>query len=394
MAREIVASEGRRAEAGGDGSAPVQPEPPPRERSRRRLLVAATLVVVGAAVAGAALAVVSGSEEGSAQDEAATANTASVTVRDLVQSYTVSGTLGYADSRSVLDYRQGTITSLPDEGHVVGRGDVLYRVNEDPVVLFYGSHPAWRTLAEGVSDGRDVLQLERNLRRLGYDVDKDMEIDRHFDWATENAVERWQEDSGLEETGVVALGDVVFLPGTRRIGAVAASAGTGARPGTAVMDTSSTKRVVTAEIDASDQGDIAEGDEVVVDFLNGTTAAGTITEVGKVATASAEESDAQGGGDSASSTITFDVTVDNPGAAGRLDQAPVEVQVADEKATDVLSVPVTALLAVRGGGYAVEVVRQGGRELVAVQPGLYSDGGFVEITGDGIQAGDRVVVPA
>ena len=60
-----------------------------------------------------------------------------------------------------------------------------------------------------------------------------------------------------------------------------------------------------------------------------------------------------------------------------------------------LSVPVTALVGRSGGGFAVEVVRDGGRrELVAVQLGLFdTGGGRVQVEGD-LRAGDRVVVPS
>ena len=60
-----------------------------------------------------------------------------------------------------------------------------------------------------------------------------------------------------------------------------------------------------------------------------------------------------------------------------------------------LSVPVTALVGKSGGGFAVEVVRAGGRrELVAVKLGLFdTGGGRVQVEGD-LRAGDRVVVPS
>jgi peptidoglycan hydrolase-like protein with peptidoglycan-binding domain len=363
----------------------IRTTPGTRGRSRRQ-----RLIVTGAALltAGAVAVVLAARTGGGADDdtEAAATATAAVARRDLVQRDTVSGTLGFNDDRSIVNHRQGTITSLPEEGATIERGGVLYQVNAEPVVLFYGREPAWRTLAEGVEDGADVRQLERNLRALGYDSGQDMTIDDEFDWATTNAVERWQEDLGVDETGVVELGDVVFQAGARRIGGLPAAVGDRARPGAPVMTTTSTTRTVTATIDASNQADVKVGEEVVVDLLNGTTTPGTIIDVGKVAKAAP----ADGG----SSTISFEVEVNDANVASRLDQAPVEVKVASEKAENVLSVPVTALLALRGGGYGVEVVGAGGvTTRVAVTPGLYSDGGFVEIAGK-IKAGDKVVVPA
>jgi multidrug efflux pump subunit AcrA (membrane-fusion protein) len=60
-----------------------------------------------------------------------------------------------------------------------------------------------------------------------------------------------------------------------------------------------------------------------------------------------------------------------------------------------LSVPLTAIVGRSGGGFAVEVVRNGGRrDLVAVELGLFDDvAGRVQVEGD-LHEGDRVVVPS
>jgi peptidoglycan hydrolase-like protein with peptidoglycan-binding domain len=244
-----------------------------------------------------------------------------------------------------------------------------------------------------MSDGRDVRQLERNLRALGYD--NELTVDEHFDASTTAAVRRWQEDIGLEVTGRVELGDTAFLPGARRVGTVSAALGDPARPGARLMTTSSTKRLVTAEIEASDQEDVAVGDTVTIDLRNGTTTTGTINAVGRVASvAEGARNEAQAGSDSTTSTISFEVRPDKPAVAGTLDRAPVDVGVTSERAKNALSVPVSALLALRGGRYGVEVVRAGTTSIVEVTPGLYSDGGYVEITRGAVKAGDVVVVPA
>ncbi len=71
------------------------------------------------------------------------------------------------------------------------------------------------------------------------------------------------------------------------------------------------------------------------------------------------------------------------------------MEIATEGVKSALSVPVTALVGTSGGGFAVEVVRAGGRRgLVAVRLGLFdSAGGRVEVEGD-LRAGDAVVVPS
>jgi peptidoglycan hydrolase-like protein with peptidoglycan-binding domain len=375
-------------------------DPAARAARRPPLLRIRTLALVGGGAVVAAVAVllalsgVFDSAAGSDDEQADTA-TATVARRDLVQRSTVAGTLGYSDTRAIVSYRRGTLTSLPEEGRLLRRGAVLYRVDERPIVLFFGSQPAWRPLAPGVGDGVDVRQLERDLRALGYDDGRELEIDTRFDAATAAAVERWQEQLGLAATGRVELGDVVFLPGPRRVGTVDASLGDPVRPGAPIMATSSTERLVTAEIDAGDRQDLAVGDKVTLDFRNGTTMAGTISEVGKVASAPADETSGNPmTSGSTSSTITFEVEPDQPAAAGDLDQAPVDVGVTTERAKNALSVPVSALLALRGGRYGVEVVRAEKTAVVEVRPRLYSNGGYVQITRGRVKAGDVVVVPA
>jgi peptidoglycan hydrolase-like protein with peptidoglycan-binding domain len=365
--------------------------PPLMSTRRFRALALGLVVVVGATTALLALGGVFGSESSDAKPRATA--TAVVARRDLIQRTTVSGTLGYRDARELAAYRGGTITSLPDEGRVLRPGAVLFRLDDQPVVFLSGTRPAWRSLALGVDDGTDVRQLEQNLRALGYDQQKELTIDRHFDSATASAVERWQAALGLPETGRIGLGDVVFLPGARRVGIVALTLGARVGPGAVVMTTTATTRLVTAQIDAGDQEDVALGDKVTIDLRTGTTTTGTITEVGKVASVPVSTGSERMSSGTPTSMITFQVEPDKPAAAGVLDQAPVDVGVTRERAKRALSVPVSALLALRGGRYGVEVLGASTTRVVEVTPGLYSDGGYVQITRGAVKPGDVVVVP-
>jgi len=54
------------------------------------------------------------------------------------------------------------------------------------------------------------------------------------------------------------------------------------------------------------------------------------------------------------------VALTHPAAAGTWDQAPVTVTITTETAPNALAVPVTALIAQSGGGYAVEVAAADG----------------------------------
>ena len=73
-----------------------------------------------------------------------------------------------------------------------------------------------------------------------------------------------------------------------------------------------------------------------------------------------------------SPTIELQVAPTVPRATGRLDQAPVDVSITTASVHHVLDVPVNALLALTGGGYAVEEFGAGGlHRLVAVSLGLF-----------------------
>jgi peptidoglycan hydrolase-like protein with peptidoglycan-binding domain len=352
---------------------------------RLSLAAAAGVVLCGAAWwTGARAGGQAGDRDGG---EVATA-TAAVTRRTLRATEEVDGTLGYGETRTVANGRDGTITALPEEGSVVTRGRPLYRVDAKPVPLLYGRLPAWRPLSVGVDDGPDVRQLEQNLVALGYDPDRAITVDNHFTWATRAAVERWQEALGLEETGTVEPGDAVWQPGPVRVASRKAAVGDSARPGAPVLEVTSTTRQVTIDLDASRQPYVKAGDRVDLELPGGGTTTGRVVSVGKVATAPA--SDGTGGDETP--TVEVVVSPDRPKDTGNLDQAPVDASITTDVRKGVLAVPVNALLALAEGGYAVEVERDGRRRLVGVKTGLFADG-QVEVSGAGLQAGDRVVVP-
>jgi hypothetical protein len=55
----------------------------------------------------------------------------------------------------------------------------------------------------------------------------------------------------------------------------------------------------------------------------------------------------------------------------------------------VLSVPLTALIAIGGERFAVHVLEGGARRQIVVAPGLAADG-YVEVEGKGLEAGMRL----
>jgi hypothetical protein len=354
-------------------------------RRRRLLAVVAGLAVAAAAAGGwAVLADRSSNDDGAAAAPATV--TAPVERTTLVDRERYDGTLGYDDPRTLAAGARGTLTALHEEGATVKRGQTLFRVDQRPLTLFYGTVPLYRTLQEGVADGTDVKQLEQNLDALGYGTD--MTVDPTFTAATAEAVRDWQADRALEETGAVDAGQVVFLSGKVRVGEHKASVGSGVQPAAPVLEVSSTTRVATVELPADDASIATPGDRVDVELPGGRTVKGSISEVGKVAKAAAAAE-----GEQADPTITVTIKVESSRVTGDLDQAPVKVAFVKQRKQEVLAVPVTALVALAEGGYAVELAEGGSTRLVGVETGLFA-GGKVEVAGSGLRQGQRVVVPA
>lgn len=101
----------------------------------------------------------------------------------------------------------GVVTEVALASGEASTCDVLYRVNEQPVVIAEGEIPAYRAMSEG-DTGRDVVQLQEMLIACGYSTG---DADGDFGPSTTAAVEAWQDDLGVEDTGVVALGSIVFV---------------------------------------------------------------------------------------------------------------------------------------------------------------------------------------
>ncbi|MFB4308953.1 peptidoglycan-binding protein [Actinomadura sp. GTD37] len=345
----------------------------------RRVVVAGGVAVAVVAGGGSALAWTMDGGEAEAGHEARPA-TAAVSRGDLVDTEKVDGKLTYGAVREVWTGASGVVTWAPEQGATVRRGGTLLKVAGEPVTLMYGGSPMYRTLRSGQS-GKDVRQLEENLRALGYGG---MTVDGEFTGATEAAVREWQDDRGLDGTGMVDAAQVVFQSGAVRVRDVRAPEGKRVGQGQPVLTVAGTKRVVHVDLDADKQDLAKEGAKVSVELPGGTTVKGRITEVSGVA-------ESTGSGQDKKTTVGVDISIGGA-ETGRLDEAPVGVELESERREDVLSVPVEALLALREGGFGVEIV-DGGRRLVPVDVGVFG-GGRVEVGGSGLREGVKVGVPA
>ncbi len=356
---------------------------------------------VGGVAVGAVAALIATSVFGGSTGELADTTVAELVAVDIVSTdmiWTIEydATLGFGETVNVTSGANGTVTSAAEVGATLRRGDVVGRVDDVPVVLWYGKLPDWRDLSTTSSDGRDVLQVETNLRALGFDPDAAMTIDEDFTSATSAALARWQEAVGLEVTSAYGQATVVFAPGPVTVTQATASGNRVTSGGSLaqlalqsvvddvvgedgiVTSPATSAQSLTVAIDLGDADDLPVGRIVDVELADGTVAQGEVVEVGTVA------SNRQG-------AVGITVTI---GLVGDVDtdltEGPAVISFLDRQLLGVTAVPVRALITLAEGGYALEVVAEdGSTQLVAVEIGDIQDG-LVVITNGAVQPGQRV----
>ncbi len=230
--------------------------------------------------------------------------------------------------------------------------------------------------------GPDVLQLEQALARLGFTADATMVVDDVFTPETRAALLDWQVATGQEPDGVLHVGDAVVVESAVRVTAEVAAVGTEVGAGTTVLQVADVEQIVSFDLDAADQSLADEGDRVTVILPDNVEIPAVIEDIATTAQT------AQDG----STTFAVTVRLDNPELAGDLTEAPVDVELVGSSVADVLAVPVSALIALSEGGYAIEVDSGSGFRLVAAEPGFFADG-LVEIDAAGVEVGDQVALP-
>jgi hypothetical protein len=426
---QAMSTTGAGDRAGGSVARVATAELPPvaghRRRRRGGIALVVVIAVVAAGVGGADAAGVFGAPKPAVSNSGYGTGTQPVTRGSLTEQTQEDATLGSAGSYSVVvpgssssaagvpsaGAGAGTFTWLPQAGNIIRQGQALYDVDETPVVLLYGGVPAYRDLSEGMTGG-DVRELNTDLVRLRYATAAALGPVPGWDYfgaETAYALGLLQSRLGLSVTGTLPLGQAAFLPGAVQVTGLGAGAvpGGAATAGATVLTGSSLTPVVTVDLDASMQTQVAAGDRVSVTLPDGSVTPGVISQVSTAPASSSSPSggsgngggNGNGGGSPAAATISVVVSLADPAAAGHLNQAPVQVTITTGAVRNVLIVPVDALLArpakgdgEAGGGYAVEVTGPGGHHLVAVTPGLFDDAaGTVQVTGD-LTPGQRVVV--
>lgn len=352
-----------------------------RKRYKPLLIGLGAVAIVGAIVAGVVLSRPTAPAEATKPD--VEVSTATVGRGELTERVRAKGKLAFTNSRKIGSGRQGTVTGLPDIGSVLTAGQALFHVDNEPVVLLRGELPAWRSFEQGMTDGPDVRQLEQNLLDLGFLSGTPSE---KFNWLTQSAIKAWQKSLGLEQTGTIAVGDIVFVPSDVRVTEHVATVGDQAGPD--LLTVTDTEKRVSASIETAQSELAVLGATVNLQLPDGTKTTGTISSVG----APIEEETPMGG---KTLKIPIQVTPDDAAVVDSLNNITVTVVLTQVKRENALVLPVTALLAQPGGGFAVERVTGSGSKrktaTVPVELGVFADG-QVEVTGGDLSEGDTVVV--
>ena len=207
-------------------------------RWRRRLLAGLALAVAAAVVIVVVLNA-SSSSPSAASNASKTSGATAVERRSLTETDTESGTLSYNRPQTVYNRLSGTITWLPQVGQEIKPGQTLYKVDGEPVLLMNGTTPSYRDLSPSDSDGADIEQLNRNLVRLGFNA-ANITVDDVWQAATTEGVDLLQESLGETETGILSLGEIVFLPGDQLVttvdGTLGSTGGSGGTSASATVD--------------------------------------------------------------------------------------------------------------------------------------------------------------
>ncbi|MCX5115372.1 peptidoglycan-binding protein [Streptomyces sp. NBC_00378] len=370
-------------------TAPADNSPVPARKKRRKVVVA--LVLVAALGGSGALAAMRPWEHhGTASEQPSVSHgTVAVQKGSLSTGIQVGGALSYSTPTPVIASGRGTITALPAVGAVIKAGAKLYEVDGRPVVLLTGDRPMWRDLGPGISDGPDVEQLKRNLIKLGHADGLGLTADQKFTPGTVTVVKRWQKALGEKQTGTVTLGSVVMLPqAVVRVQQLGAQLGS-ALGSTAVMTVSGTDLVATAQPADNQLSQFKPNGRVTVKLADGSTIDGRIRSLVRGGSGDGGDNGSDGSGGADKTTVT--IALDHQRQAKQAGPSSVTVTVVGETVSDALIVPVTALLALDGGGYGVQVVSGTTTRLVRIQLGLVADA-KAQITGD-VKAGAQVVIP-
>ena len=270
-------------------------------------------------------------------------------------------------------------------------------------ILMFGGVPAWRDMKEGITEGEDISQLKLNLIALGYGTTESLGADSIFDFNTTEAVMQMQSSLGIEPSGEISFGEVIYVPGTSVVRSSSTShiIGNKISNGTELFSLTPIEKATTRisldgaiqiekeslqkveiRVEVGDRNLVSTGAKVEIELPDETVIMGIVSEVGNLAVVPQD-------GDP---FLEVSIAVEASTEYFKWTGANVTINATKELAKGVLTAPVNGLLALLSGGYALEVITPTGINLVQVETGIYADG-WVEINGSGIQPGTEILVP-
>lgn len=360
-------------------------EAPPGRR--RAVILVVSLVLVVLLGAGAFAIVRHGQGKAPTAAPAATVATIAVRKTDLTDTQSFTGTLGFGAPQVLKGAGAGVVTKLPSTGDVAERGKPLYSVNDIPVPVFFGGTPLFRKLDTPGTQGSDVAMVADNLAALGYKTGTRASdpAKATFTPTLIDALKKWEKHAGLDDTGTLDVGQIVVVAGAVRVNAVSAQLGDPAAG--PLMTVTPTEKVVTVPVDPTSVGSIKTGAPVTIVRPDNKNVPGKVSAISTTVDGGTDPSGGTSSGNQNPPKVNIMVVPDDEGAVADLDSASVQVQVTTQTHAGVLAVPIGALVALREGGYAVQLSNG---TLKAVQTGMFSKD-LVEISGPGITEGLQVV---
>ena len=174
--------------------------------SRKNIVLAITVVLVGSA------SFYFGSQNtgSSTTEKTLELTTVKISKGDLAKKEEYNGTLSQVDKAILNSSITGVITYLPEEGTVINYGQVLYAVDNKPVILLEGSIPFYRTLDLTSDDGPDIKQVEEALISLGY-AEEGFIADDKFDEVTSSMLNKLYIDYKIETKSEITPSEQVTI---------------------------------------------------------------------------------------------------------------------------------------------------------------------------------------
>ena len=174
--------------------------------SRKNIIIGIVIITVGAA------SFYFGSQNTASLSTQKTLELTTVKISkgDLAKKEEYNGTLSQVDKAVLNSSITGVITYLPEEGTVINYGQVLYAVDNKPVILLEGSTPFYRTLDLTSDEGPDIKQVEEALISLGY-AEEGFIADEKFDETTSSMLNRLYIDYKIETKSEITPSEQVAI---------------------------------------------------------------------------------------------------------------------------------------------------------------------------------------